>query len=110
MERGAILRSYPMRLLYREAGSYPERPGDFWWKNVGWKEGSQSAHIVIAFPPRPGLRSCYELHWGPVSTDGGESTDDRWWNGDWDHPTIAKSWGVDHFHGFVIDGILTLDP
>lgn len=84
------------------------RPGDFWWRDKGWKKGSpKSAKLCIVVPPSPGLQAKYEIHWAPCSVDGGKTAEDRLWDGDCLKPTVAGSWGIDHFHCWVNKGILT---
>ena len=85
--------------------------GDFWWKDKGWKSGCagvESAKIYVVFPPRPGLKAKYEVQWAPCSVDGGNTAEDRHWNGDYDKPTIAGSWGIDHYHCTITNGVMVL--
>ena len=87
----------------------PITPGAIWYEEIGWKgDDSVSAFIYVAFPSRFGLKAKYEIYWAPVSTTGGNTKDDRHWNGDYDKPTIAGSWGIDHFHCYIKNGVMEL--
>ena len=81
--------------------------GDFWWTDLGWKPGCDSARLHVAMPPSPGLRAKYCIMWVPCSTTGGDKDGDRFWNGNWDKPTVAGSWGgMAWFHPYVEAGYL----
>ena len=83
--------------------------GDFWWNDDGWKDRSDiSSSIYIAFPPNPKLNAKFEIHWAPCSTNGANTAQDRKWNGNRDKPTIGGSWGIKHFHCWVVDGTMTM--
>ena len=85
------------------------KPGDFWWSDLGWKKGSEkSARIYVVFPPKPDVRAKFEIQWAPCSVDGGNTAEDRHWNGDYDKPTIAGSWGIDHYHCTITNGVMVL--
>ena len=84
--------------------------GDYWWGAWGWKHSSSlSAKIYIVFPPSPESKAKYSIHWAPCSIDGHNDAQDRQWNGDYNKPTIEGSWGIDHYHCYVIDGEMRLD-
>ena len=85
------------------------QPGDFFWRNIGWKEGVESAHLNVVIPPRETITAKYEIHWVQCSVNGGDTREDRLWNGDYDKPTVNGSWGIDHFHCWVHDGVLTTE-
>ena len=84
-------------------------PGDFWWSDLATKpNGERHGRLIVAFPPREGLGVLYEIHSALCATDGSESGEPRLWDGDLDRPTVAGSWGVDHFHCWVHRGVMTL--
>ena len=87
--------------------------GDFWWEDLNWKkenkEPAESAKLFVCFPPTPGIKPKYEIHWVPCSTTGGNTAKDRMWNGYYKKPTIKGSWDIKHFHSWVIDGELRDD-
>lgn len=98
----------PMRLV---SGRHNLQIGDFYWDHIGWKSTihcEHSAHLHVVIPPRPEIKARYEVFWVPVSVNGGDRAEDRRWNGDWDKPTVAGSWGIQHFHFWVRDGVMTL--
>ena len=82
------------------------KPGDFWWE---FDQNSVAFNkIYVCFPPRPGLKAKYEIHWAPCNAYG-DSPESRKWNGDFNRPTIAGSWGIDHFHCWIHEGQMTLE-
>ena len=85
------------------------KPGDFWWRETGWKLGEpRSAHLLVLIPPGPGIVAAYEVVWAPVSITGNNTVSDRLWNGSFDKPTVGGSWGIEHFHFWITDGCMTL--
>ena len=86
----------------------PLLPGDFWWEELEQGPDRSSGKLYVLFPPR-GPHHGPELHWVYCTTAGHQDREPRWWNGDLDRPTIAGSWGIDHFHCWIQDGVMTLE-
>ena len=91
-------------------GDQVSRPGDFWWEALRHDDGKRvvGGELYLAFPPRDGLKAEYEIYWVACSVRGLHK-EGRWWNGSIEKPTVSGSWGVDHYHCWVRDGVMTLN-
>ena len=109
----------PMRLMdFSEIGPTEEQklelePGDFWWMESGWKEEPTEdkepelcSKLHIVFPTAEAGE--VQVRWIYCSTSGGNEVADRWWDGDWEKPTVIGSWGPDHCHYRVFGGLMSL--